>query len=220
MLPLILAAAVAGGGTVMLTDRAEIAVSRPAVTLADVARTSGPKGLGRLATVEIAHLPVGRDRLSLSRRAIALLVRRALPGIAVGQGDDRIVTFTLVGAHQAKAGPCLVTNSPLAAGAAITRDVVGPGPCGTVAADVRYDASRRTLVARRDLPAGSALGSLVAGVPDTVARGDVLTLMSRSGPVTVERPVTALQSGRAGRRVFVRDRAGQVFAVAVAEGAR
>lgn len=220
MVAFVLAAALAGGSPLVLTDRPEIAVSRPTVTLADVARTSGAKGLGRLATVEIAHLPIGRDRLSLSRRAIAVLVRRAVPGIAVGQGDDRIVTFTLIGAGQVRAGPCLVTNTPLAAGSAITRDTVGRGPCSAVAADVRYDASRRTLVARRDLPAGSALGSLVAGEAETVARGDVLTLVSRSGPVTVERPVTALQPGRAGRRVFVRDRAGQVFAVPVAEGKR
>ncbi len=220
MVALVLAAALAGGGTVMLTDRPEIIVSRPAVTLADVARAPGVKGLGRLATVEIAHLPIGRDRLSLSRRAIAVLVRRAIPGMTIAQGDDRIVTLKLVRTGQAKARPCLVTNAPLAAGAVIARDAVAQGPCGTVAADVRYDASRRMLVARRDLPAGSALGNLVASVPQTVARGDAMTLVSRSGPVTVERSVTALQSGRTGRRVFVRDSAGQVFAAPVVEGAR
>lgn len=216
MAVLVLAAAMAGGGSLVLTERAEIAVSRPAVTLGDVARAPGAKGLGRLAAVEIAHLPVGRDRLSLSRRAIAMLVRRAVPGIAIGPGDTRIVTFKLIGAGQAKAGSCLVTNAALAAGAAIARDRVIAGPCGAVAADVRYDAARRMLVARRDLPAGSALGHLMVAAPETVTPGDRMTLISRAGPVTVERPVTALQRGRDGRRVFVRDGAGHVFAAPIA----
>lgn len=220
MVALVLTAAIAGGATIMLTDRAEITVPRPVITFADVVRAPAAKGLGRLATVEIAHLPVGRDRLSLSRRAIAVLARRAIPGIAMGQGDDRVVTFKLVRTEQAKAGPCLVTSVRLAAGTAIARDKVAQGPCGGMAADLRYDAARGMLVARRDLPAGRALGNLVAAAPETVARGDTMTLVSRAGPVTVERPVTALQSGRAGRRVFVRDSAGHVFAAPLAEVTR
>jgi hypothetical protein len=43
-----------------------------------------------------------------------------------------------------------------------------------------------------------------------------MTLVSRAGPVTIERPVTALQSGSVGRRVFVRDSRGHVFAAPVA----
>jgi hypothetical protein len=216
MVAFVLAAAIVGGGFLVLTDRTEIALSRPAVTLADVARVAGTKDFERLATVEIAHLPIGRDRLSLSRRAIAMLVRRAIPGIVVGEGDARVVTFRLIYRDQPSTGSCLVTSAALAAGAAITRDKVATGPCAVMAADVRYDAAHRTFVARRDLPAGSALGRLVAPAPDTVARGDALTLVSRVGPVTVERPVAALQPSREGRRVFVRDGGGRVFAAPVA----
>lgn len=215
MVAIVLAAAIVGGGSLVLTERAEIALTRPTVTLADVVRGAGAKDLGRLAAVEIARLPIGRDRLSLSWRAIAVLVRRAVPGIVIGDGDARIVTFRLVRRDRPGAGPCLVTNATLAADAAITRDKVAAGPCATVS-DVRYDATRRAFVARRDLPAGSALGRLVAPAPETVARGDALTLVSRAGPVTVERPVTALQPGRDGRRVFVRDGGGRVFAAPVA----
>jgi hypothetical protein len=216
MAAVVLAAAIVGGGSLMLTERADIALSRPAVSLADVARGAGAKDLGRLATVEIARLPVGRDRLSLSRHAIAILVRRAVPGIVVGEGDARIVTFRLVRHDQPGAGSCMVTSVALAAGAAITRDKVAAGQCTAVTAGVRYDAARRIFIARRDLPAGGALGRLVAPAPDTIARGDALTLVSRVGPVTVERQVTALQSSREGRRVFVRDSGGRVFAAPVA----
>lgn len=212
MMAFVLAAAFAGGGSLVLADRGEIVLSRPAVTLADVA---GRGGLGRLGVVEIARLPVGRDRLSLSRRAIATLVRRAVPGMVVDGGDARIVTFRYVRRAEAGAGGCQVTSAVLAAGTAITRDKIAAGPC-IAAAAIRYDAARGYLVARRDLPAGSPLGHLVVPPPATVARGDSMTLVSRAGPVTVERSVTALQSGSVGRRVFVRDGRGHVFAAPVA----
>jgi len=212
MIAFVLAAALVGGGSLVLTERGEIVLSRPAVTLADVV---GPRSLGRLGAMEIARLPVGRDRLSLSRRAIATLVRRAVPGIVVSGGDARIVTFRYARRAEAGAGECQVTSAALAAGAAITRDKIAAGPCATMTAAIRYDAARGYLVARRDLPAGSPLGHLVAPTA-TVARGDAMTLVSRAGPVTVERPVTALQSGREGRRVFVRDSGGHVFAAPVA----
>jgi len=213
MMAFVLAAAFAGGGPLLLTDRGEIALSRPTVRLADVVEA---RGLGRLGVVEIARLPVGRDRLSLSRRAIAALVRRAVPGIVVDGGDARIVTFRVVGRAEASAGACQVTSSALAAGAAITRDKIAAGPCAVAARVLRYDAARGYFVARRDLPAGSPLGHLIVSPPATVARGDAMTLVSRAGPVTVERRVTALQSGRDGRRVFVRDSGGHVFAAPIA----
>jgi len=212
MIAFVLAAAFAGGSLV-LTDRGEIVLSRPALTLADVA---GSGNLGRLGAVEIARLPVGRDRLSLSRRAIATLVRRAVPGIVVDGGDARIVTFRFVRRAEAGEGACEVTSAALAAGTAITRDKIAVGPCAAATAALRYDAARGYLVAGRDLPAGSPLGHLAVPPPATVARGDAMTLVSRAGPVTVERPVTALQSGREGKRVFVRDSRGHVFAAPVA----
>ena len=49
--------------------------------------------------------------------------------------------------------------------------------------------------------------------------GDRLTLISAVGPVRVERQVVALQAGRAGGRVFVRDAEGQVVAAPLAVAA-
>jgi hypothetical protein len=196
-----------------LADRGEIVLSRPAVTLADVAQAAD---LGRLGAMEIARLPVGRDRLSLSRRAIAALVRRAVPGIVVESGDARIVTFRYVRRAEVGAAGCQVTSAALAAGAAITRDKIAAGPCAMATPALRYDAASGYLVARHDLPAGSPLGHLAVPPPATVARGEAMTLISRAGPVTIERPVTALQPGHVGRRVFVRDSRGHVFAAPVA----
>lgn len=49
-------------------------------------------------------------------------------------------------------------------------------------------------------------------VAHPVAGGTALTLVSSVGPVSVERAVTTLQGARPGRRVFVRDGDGNVFA--------
>jgi hypothetical protein len=47
-------------------------------------------------------------------------------------------------------------------------------------------------------------------------QGSTMTLRSRIGPVTIERPVTLLQPGRDRRSVFVRDSDGQVYTAPVA----
>ena len=217
MFAVALAAAFAGGGFLALTDRSEIVVARPAIMLADVVPAATAKRLGSLAAREIARLPIGRDRLSLSRRAVAVLVHRADPALDVDAGADGTITFRLVRNKTADAGPCLVTSAPLAAGTAVSRDKVAKGACAPVSAGLRFDTARHVLVARRDLPAGSPLGRLVAAPAEAVARGDAMTLVSRAGPVTIERPVTALQPGREGGRVFVRDSAGHIFAAPIAK---
>lgn len=120
--------------------------------------------------IVIASLPAAGGRIDLSRAALASLIRRSLPGIALADtGLSGTVTF--------------VVPKPVAA--KIARTIVTPAP------------------------------------EPAIKRGAVLRLTSAVGPVRVERPVTALQSSR-GKRIFVRDPDGTVFAVrvAVAEGAR
>lgn len=68
---------------------------------------------------------------------------------------------------------------------------------------------------RRVLPVPVVTDAAPLPAPD-VARGDAMTLIARSGAVTIERRVAALQGGRAGGRVFVRDAGGRVFAASVA----
>ncbi len=53
-----------------------------------------------------------------------------------------------------------------------------------------------------------------------MAAGDKLVLQSRAGPVTIERTVTAVQPGRSGGRLFVRDAEGRIFAALYVAEAR
>lgn len=115
----------------------------------------------------LARLPRGAGRISLTRAALASLVRRGLPGVAL--------------ADRALAGK-------------VTFMVPAPGV-----------APRAAMPVPRARPA--------------IERGATLHLTSRAGPVRIERPVTALQSSM-GRRVFVRDADGAVFAVRVARAER
>lgn len=110
----------------------------------------------------IASLPVPGGRIDLSRAALASLIRRRLPGIALA-------------------------------------DI---GLSGTVSFVVPRPVSTKHPVA-------------TATPEPAIKRGAALHLISAVGPVRIERPVTALQSSH-GKRVFVRDADGSVFAVRVA----
>ena len=53
-------------------------------------------------------------------------------------------------------------------------------------------------------------------VATAISRGDRLTLVSHVGPITIERPVTALQGARPqDQRIFVRTDDGEVFAATI-----
>ena len=147
--------------TVNLPDRA--------LHASDVVRNAAALPLTARHVV-IATLPAAGGRVDLSRAALASLIRRGLPGIAlVDTGLSGTVTFVV----------------PKAVAAKIARPVAAAAP------------------------------------EPAIKRGAVLHLTSIAGAVRIERPVTALQSSR-GKRIFVRDPDGTVFAarVAVAEGAR
>lgn len=76
-----------------------------------------------------------------------------------------------------------------------------------------YDRAARAPVANAPLAAGTYLGRVAPPSGAMVAPGEQLTLRSSAGPVIIERTVTALQLGRSGGRLFVRDAQGQVFSV-------
>jgi hypothetical protein len=70
--------------------------------------------------------------------------------------------------------------------------------------DVGAGMPKPAVPARRDPPPVAAAD---------IERGDALTLMSRAGPVRIERKVVAMQPGRHGRRLFVRDEDGAVSSI-------
>lgn len=118
-------------------------------------------------------------------------------------------------AAAALAPDCYATAHLVSAGTVLVEGDVTPVECRTEAPRpaIRYDRAGGVLVAADALPAGSYLGRLAPLAGEGVAQGAALTLRSRSGPVTIERRVVAMQPGRPGGKLFVRDAGGQVFAV-------
>lgn len=210
----VLAAAILAASTGSAPASTVVDLSGASIRLGDVARRTR----GSTAAIEIARLPIGRSSFTLSRAALTALARRSAPGFDAGKLPDRI-TFRRTRPAPAVA-TCLVASGTIGAGDAIGPDRVGPGPCVGPTSSVRYDAAAGTLVATVPIAAGWPVGGALPRSAPAVSRGDALTLVSRSGPVTVERSVAALQPGRSGGRVFVRSVEGQVFAVAVQEPTR
>lgn len=113
---------------------------------------------------------------------------------------------------------CVELARPLAAGAVLAhRDVVAVA-CDkkAEAAGLRFDRRERVVRADRDLPAGTYLGRVSLPAAVAVDKGDKLTLISTAGPVRITREVVALQVGRPGGKIFVRDAEGNVTSVPLA----
>lgn len=208
----------AAAGAAVAVPTVSIDLRGREVRLGDVARLTGfaPAGDPALASRIIASVPRGRTQLSMTREALAGLVRRSVPGLGTwlrpGAGS---VTFRAPARrHEAKgaSGACAATAQPVAQDAALkTADIVTvPCEAREVGAPVRFDRRASAVRASAHLPAGTRLGRLALPAAPNVDRGDELTLLSRVGPVSVERQVVALQAGRSGGRVFVRDAEGQV----------
>lgn len=113
---------------------------------------------------------------------------------------------------------CFVAARDLPVGAVLTVDDVRPVACRTMSgrAPLRYDRVRGVAVVGTPVAAGHYLGRVMPTSKGRVEQGARLTLRATVGPVTVERAVVAMQPGRAGRRVFVRDAEGRIFAVMLA----
>ena len=212
MMTLLLAAALTVTGGVALDRRATIALDGAAVRIGDVvAGVAGPA-----AAIEIARLPAGRSSMTITRRAVAALVRRALPGVVIdGDGPAMVVTRRTM--PQTAAARCFVARDAIAAGETIGADRVRLGSCESGAMPVRYDGGTGATVATRRIAEGEVVGHALPRVAPAIARGDALTLVARSGAVIVERQVAALQPGLPGGRVFVRAADERPFAAPVAE---
>lgn len=166
----------------------------------------------------IARIPPGRSSLTLSSAALTRLLARAAPSIRtlLPVGD---YTFTIRRSHGSGMS-CWQAQKNISAGHPISRDDVAAAACEphTVLPDA-VKTLCGLLIARRAIPAGAPLGRLYVPVKTAALPGDALTLVTQTGPVTVERRVTLLQIGVPGRRVFVRDQAKNVIS-AMLQGGR
>ena len=217
----LLLAAAGASVTVGLVPAAEVTLPSRRIRLGDVADLSAlePAARSRLAPRVLAVVPAGRSHITLSREALRALVRRNVPGLSVLAGADAPLAFHVAASSEdrPRAG-CVELARPLAEGARLSAKDLSPVDCDdkTAAAPLRFD--RHDLVARadRDLAAGTYLGRVSAPPAVAVDRGDKLTLISTAGPVRVTREVVALQTGRAGGRLFVRDSEGNVTSAPLA----
>lgn len=203
----------------------QIMISAAEVRLGDLAAL---EGFGRLAQGGVANrivaaLPAGRSRIETTRAALADLVRRSVPSLALAVGrGDRPVTIRRRAAPGSRDGvrDCRATAGPIAAGAILSAPNLLPVACDSAPgrAAIRFDRRERVLRTAEDLEAGAYLGRVAVGPGVSVDRGAELRLVSTVGPVRISRPVIALQSARAGERLFVRDEDGTVFPVLLAGG--
>jgi flagella basal body P-ring formation protein FlgA len=125
------------------------------------------------------------------------------------------MTIAIFAAFAAMLGtpPCFAAARDIAAGTVLgAADVIAVECQAGKGAAIRYDRASGAVIASVALPVGAYLGRIVPLPEGQVAKGTVLMLRSAAGPVVVERQVTAMQSGRSGGQVFVRDGSGQIFA--------
>src|SRR5687767_13944915 len=120
LLTLLLAAAGASV-TVGLVPAAEVALADRRIRLGDAVDLSAlpPSARSRLATRVLAVVPSGRTGISLSREALAALVRRNLPGLSVRiEAESAPLAFRVeTGSAEPKRNGCAELARPLAAGA-------------------------------------------------------------------------------------------------------
>jgi len=166
-----------------------------------------------LADLVVARLPQGVRHLTLPASTVATLIHRRVPGL-----DVATPAFERVEVHSAASDAtphadrrCFDTLHEVAANASITLADVTPVPCRQDAgARIRYRGG--AVAPTNALSAGTYLGQLAPLPAETIDAGGTLTLRSVAGPVAVERTVTAMQPGRPGQRLFVRDAEGAIFA--------
>jgi hypothetical protein len=194
------------------------------LTIADVVSLDcvTPERRAEIGALLIARLD--RSSTSLTREAIANLVRRRAPALTVTPGAASSSVIVIERERQAPssaATACAEAILPISPGKALTSRNVRSAPCAAAAPlsqDVRYDRDDGVVRARAPIAAGDSLGRLMA--PPTLAAdaGEMLTFQVRMGPALIERTVEALQASTGGA-VFVRDADGAVFAAPLATAA-
>jgi hypothetical protein len=220
LLSLLLAAAGATV-TVGLIPAAEVALPDRKIRLGDVADLSAlaPSERVRLAPRVLAVIPAGRTGITLSREALGALVRRSVPGLGVrSEADAAPLAFRVAaGTDERPRAACAELARPLATGAPLSDGDLTPVDCREAEpAGLRFDRLDRVARADRDLAAGTYLGRISAAPAVAVDKGAKLTLVATAGPVRVSREVVALQAGRPGGRLFVRDAEGNVTSAPLA----
>lgn len=216
--------ALAGAPVAVTTPHAEVELRGREIRLGDAAGLGGLAADARaqLAGRVLAKMPVGRSSMTVARAGLAGLIRRNVPGLSVMDGGGSpSITFYLpqpLGEAGRSSTGCVRLTRSLAAEEPIGRDDLVAVPCGDAQPSglVRLDPRNGVARAMSSLEQGAYLGRLTVPPAPAVDAGKRLTLVANVGPVRVEREVVALQAGREGKRLFVRDEEGQVSSALLA----
>lgn len=224
-LSILLLAAAGAPVAVGLKPAPEVMLASREIRLGEVVDLAGlaPAVRARLAPRVIAVVPAGRSRVTLSRQALTALVRRSVPGLHLLEAADgaSVVLQVRVDAGEASQSGCAESARPLAAGTALSSEDLRPVACrnGSEPAPLRFDRLNGVVRAGGDIAAGTYLGRVSPGPGVAVDKGDKVMLVASAGPVRVSREVVALQAGRPGGRLFVRDSEGNVTSAPLARPA-
>lgn len=210
-----------------LRPDAEVTLSAPEIRIGDVvdlASLRQPIG-GQIAGRVIARMPERTSAVSLHRRGLAALVRRAVPALQVPAEGEGTITFRFARSSVARNEVCAETSEAVNSGAPIWSEQTRAISCDRerTAADLSFRPRSGEAVAAQNLAAGTYLGRIRLPSRPEISPADRLTVKSAVGPVVIQREVTALQAGRADRRLFVMTGDGEVFAAPAAsttEGSR
>ncbi|PSJ42213.1 hypothetical protein [Allosphingosinicella deserti] len=193
----------------------EIALASREIRLADAFELGGlrTEQRARHAGRVIAALPAGRTSVALSAAALEALARRAGLAVAPQRDADRATIRFTFAPPRAAPPLCRIVRTPLAEGSVITAANTEEAACvsGRPLAAVRYDRHAHAVRAAGPLEAGAALGPILLSDGLAADSGDKLLLVSRVGPVEVQRAVVAIQAALPGSRMFVRADDGSIF---------
>lgn len=200
----------------------DVHISQRVVRLGDVADLSTvPVALrARAASLAIADLPVGRNRLTLSTRWSMERARVLMPALTpwLGGGDGSTITVRLVSGPSdrlADPTPCLVLKAALPSGAIAAARDFAPASCerNQAMTALRHDSATGLVRTGRDLQIGDHVAMVPSSELAAILPGERLYLSTQVGPVRIDRQVEAVQPAAQGQAVFVRGDAGPAFSV-------
>lgn len=174
-----------------------------------------PERRARIGELIVARSASHERELQLDRRALLALVRRRAPGLGeiLAPTASGSIRLRFRGVSAAAPEPrCFAAARSLGPSRALrSSDLVDDDCVDGRPTSLRYDRRDGIVRTTRPIEAGEPLGPLASLPTDVVEQGAPLILVSRSGPVVIEREVRAAQPARTGDALFVRDREGQLF---------
>jgi len=198
---------------------AVIALQDPVVHLRDLVEPDAFPASYRSSAgrADLLRLPTSGRAVRFTGKWLAQRIAALVPGLSAWAPGHVRASYTLAYRPEARrqntAKGCLGVLRPIEAGAVLHTTDFAETPCngGSVLPSFVWDSALRTVRSGRALKSGELVPRFAGYGTTRVYAGDSLALESRTGSVTVQRSVTALQSARAHERLLVRTGDGTVL---------